>query len=76
MGLGFLPLGLAFGALVTQSGLDRWWAGPSAVLVFGGSFEFLLIGLVAAAPLAAIAISALLVNVRHVSYALCFPCAA
>ncbi|MGX1540892.1 AzlC family ABC transporter permease [Streptomyces adustus] len=74
VGLGFLPLGLAFGALVTQSGLDWWWAGLSAVLVFGGSFEFLLIGLVtASAPLAAIAVSALLVNVRHVFYALSFP---
>ncbi|MFD5473700.1 AzlC family ABC transporter permease [Streptomyces sp. NPDC127105] len=66
VGLGFLPLGLAFGALVTQSGLDWWWAGLSAALVFGGSFEFLLIGMVtASAPLAAIAVSALLVNVRQ-----------
>lgn len=38
MGLGFLPLGLAFGALVTQSGLDRWWAGLPAALILGGSF--------------------------------------
>ncbi len=74
VGLGFLPLGLAFGALVTQSGLDWWWAGLSAALVFGGSFEFLLIGMVtASAPLAAIALSALLVNVRHVFYTLSFP---
>ncbi|MFB6877839.1 AzlC family ABC transporter permease [Streptomyces sp. NPDC056323] len=74
VGLGFLPLGLAYGALVTQSGLDWWWAGLSAALVFGGSFEFLLIGMVtASAPLAAIAVSALLVNVRHVFYTLSFP---
>lgn len=74
MGLAFLPLGLAFGALVTQSDLPWWWAGLSAALVFGGSFEFLLIGLVtAAAPLAAIALSAFLMNVRHVFYALSFP---
>ncbi|WP_030370441.1 AzlC family ABC transporter permease [Streptomyces rimosus] len=72
--LGFVPLGLAFGALVTQSGLDWWWAGLSAALAFGGSFEFLLIGLVtAAAPLAAIAVSSFMVNVRHVFYALSFP---
>ncbi|ARZ66154.1 branched-chain amino acid ABC transporter permease [Streptomyces albireticuli] len=73
-GLGFVPLGLAFGALVTQSGLDWWWAGLSATLAFGGSFEFLLIGMVtAAAPLAAVALSAFMVNVRHVFYALSFP---
>lgn len=74
VGLGFLPLGLAFGALVTQSGLDWWWAGLSAALIFGGSFEFLLIGMVTvSAPLASIAVSALLVNVRHVFYTLSFP---
>ncbi|OKJ94647.1 branched-chain amino acid ABC transporter permease [Streptomyces sp. CB03234] len=74
VGLGFLPLGLAFGALVTQSGLHWWWASLSAALIYGGSFEFLLIGLVtAAAPLAAIAVTAFMVNVRHVFYALSFP---
>ncbi|MEU2285803.1 AzlC family ABC transporter permease [Streptomyces sp. NPDC013178] len=74
VGLGFLPLGLAFGALVVQSGLDWWWAGLSAALIYGGSFEFLLIGMVtAAAPLASIAATAFMVNVRHVFYALSFP---
>ncbi|GAA4910120.1 AzlC family ABC transporter permease [Streptomyces coeruleoprunus] len=74
VGLGFLPLGLAFGALVTQSGLDWWWAGLSAALIYGGSFEFLLIGMVTAvAPLASIAVTAFMVNVRHVFYALSFP---
>ncbi|MFD4633333.1 AzlC family ABC transporter permease [Streptomyces sp. NPDC058284] len=74
VGLGMLPLGLAFGALVIQSGLDWWWAGLSAALVYGGSFEFLLIGMVAAAaPLASIAGAAFLVQGRHVFYALSFP---
>ncbi|CAL9340624.1 hypothetical protein SUDANB15_00254 [Streptomyces sp. enrichment culture] len=66
-----IPLGLAFGALVVQSGLDWWWAGLSAALIYGGSFEFLLIGMVtAAAPLVSIAVAAFLVNARHVFYAL------
>lgn len=74
VGLGFVPLGLAFGALVAQSGLHWWWAGLSAALIFGGSFEFLLIGLVTAtAPPATIAVAAFMVNVRHVFYALSFP---
>lgn len=74
MGLGFVPLGLAFGVLVSQAGLEWWWAGLSAALIYGGSFEFLLIGMVtAAAPLAAIAGTAFMVNVRHVFYALSFP---
>ena len=74
VGLAFVPLGIAFGVLVTQSGADWWWASLSSALIYGGSFEFLLIGLVtAAAPLVSIAVSALLVNLRHVFYALSFP---
>ncbi|MFG2134955.1 AzlC family ABC transporter permease [Streptomyces sp. NPDC048751] len=74
MGLAFVPLGLALGALASQAGLDWWWAGLSAALIYGGSFEFLLIGLVTAVtPLASIALSAFMVNVRHVFYALSFP---
>ncbi|WP_435057973.1 AzlC family ABC transporter permease [Streptomyces sp. bgisy060] len=74
MGLGFVPLGLAFGALAAQSGLAWWWASLSAAVAFGGSFEFLLIGLVVAtAPLASVAAAAFLVNVRHVIYGLSFP---
>lgn len=74
VGLGFVPLGLAFGALAAQAGLAWWWASLSAAVAFGGSFEFLLIGLVVAmAPLASVAAAAFLVNVRHVFYALSFP---
>lgn len=69
-----IPLGLALGVLVVQSGLP-WWMGPViAALVLAGSMEFLLIGmLAAAAPFAQIAVSTLLVNFRHVFYALSFP---
>ncbi|WP_351234313.1 AzlC family ABC transporter permease [Streptomyces sp. NPDC002133] len=74
MGLGLVPLGLAFGTLITQSGLDWWWASLFTALIYAGSFEFLLIGLVTAvAPLATVALTALLVNIRHVFYALSFP---
>ncbi|QEU90300.1 branched-chain amino acid ABC transporter permease [Streptomyces kanamyceticus] len=74
VGLAFVPIGLAFGALVTQSGIDWWWASLSAALIYAGSFEFLLIGMVAAAvPLASIAATAFMVNVRHVFYALSYP---
>ncbi|MFJ9818428.1 AzlC family ABC transporter permease [Streptomyces sp. NPDC101151] len=74
VGLGFVPLGIAFGVLVAHSGVGWWWAGLSSALIYGGSFEFLLIGLVAAgAPLVSVAVSAFLVNLRHVFYALSFP---
>lgn len=72
--LGVVPMGLAFGVLVTQSGLDWWWATVFAAVVFAGSLEFLLIGLATvAAPLSQVAVTAFLVNFRHVFYALSFP---
>ncbi|WP_406634195.1 AzlC family ABC transporter permease [Amycolatopsis sp. WGS_07] len=74
VGIGLVPLGLAFGAFLTHSGLDWWWATIFTTFIYAGSFEFLLIGLAAAAaPLASIGLSAFLVNVRHVFYALSFP---
>jgi 4-azaleucine resistance transporter AzlC len=74
VGLGFGPLGLAFGVFLTHSGLHWWWATIFTSLIYAGSFEFLLVGLVTAvAPLASIVVTALLVNVRHVFYTLSFP---
>jgi len=69
-----VPLGLALGVLVVQSGLAWWWAPVLGAVVFAGSMEFLLVGLLAAAaPLAQITVSTLLVNFRHVFYAISFP---
>jgi 4-azaleucine resistance transporter AzlC len=74
VGLGFVPLGIAFGVFLTHSGLTWWWASVFAAVIYAGSFEFLLVGLVTAlAPLATIALTAFLVNVRHVFYTLSFP---
>lgn len=73
-GLGLFPLGVAFGLLAINSGLS-WWVAPAlSVAVFAGSMELLLVGLlVAATPLATIALTTLLVNFRHVFYAFSFP---
>jgi 4-azaleucine resistance transporter AzlC len=74
VGLACVPMGLAFGVLVSHSGLAWWWATVFATVIFAGSLEFLLLGLVTAlAPLAQIGLAAFLVNVRHVFYALSFP---
>jgi 4-azaleucine resistance transporter AzlC len=74
VGLAAAAMGLAFGVLVTQAGLAWWWATIFASVIFAGSLEFLLLGLVTAlAPLGQIAAAAFLVNFRHVFYALSFP---
>ncbi|MEV6671739.1 AzlC family ABC transporter permease [Streptomyces sp. NPDC051162] len=74
VGLALFPLGIAFGVLVVHAGLDWWWASAITAFVYAGSLEFLLVGLVTAAtPLAQVALTAFLVNFRHVFYALSFP---
>ncbi len=68
------PLGMALGVLISQSGLPWWTAPLFTAVIFAGSLEFLLVGMiVAAAPLASVAMTTLLVNFRHVFYALSFP---
>jgi predicted branched-subunit amino acid permease len=74
VGAGMVPLGVAFGILVTQAGLAWWWTPVISGLLFAGSLEFLLLALMtAAAPLPTIALTTLLVNSRHVFYCLTFP---
>jgi 4-azaleucine resistance transporter AzlC len=73
-GLGIFPLGIALGLLVIQAGLP-WWLAPALSLsAFAGSLELLLVGMIAAVvPLAAVALTTLVVNFRHVFYAFSFP---
>ncbi|GAB7102201.1 branched-chain amino acid exporter BrnF [Streptomyces phaeofaciens JCM 4814] len=73
-GLGIFPLGIALGLLVLQAGLP-WWLTPALSLsAFAGSLELLLVGMTASVtPLAAIALTVLVVNFRHVFYAFSFP---
>lgn len=74
VGIGLLPLGIALGVLVVQQGLSPWWAMAFTSLIYAGSLEFIAVGMVAAmTPLLYIALTALLVNFRHIFYALSFP---
>lgn len=74
VGLAVAAMGTAFGVLVTRAGLPWWWATIFAAVIFAGSLEFLLLGLVTAiAPLGQVAAAAFLVNFRHVFYAMSFP---
>jgi len=74
VGIGLVPLGIALGVLVVQQGLNPWWAMVFTSLIYAGSLEFIAVGMVAAmTPLPYIALTALLVNFRHVFYALSFP---
>ena len=71
---GLFALGIGFGVLVTGHGLPWWLAPVISSVVFAGSLEFLLVGMIAAAaPLVSIAVTTLLVNSRHLFYGLTFP---
>lgn len=73
-GLGMVPLGIAFGLLVAQSGLPLWSAPALSTAGYAGSLELLLVDLMTQrTPLIAIAVTTLLVNFRHVFYAFSFP---
>ncbi|MDD3815067.1 MAG: AzlC family ABC transporter permease [Desulfocapsaceae bacterium] len=64
--LGYLPVGLACGALAQQAGLPFWAVGLMSILVFAGSAQFIAISMLAAgaSPLSII-LTTLIVNLRH-----------
>lgn len=72
--MGYLPLGMAFGAYAVSLGFAPYLAPLTALVVFAGSIEFLLVGLVSAgAGLLQIAVTTLLVNSRHIFYGFSYP---
>ncbi len=64
--LGYLPVGLAYGALAGGSGLTIWETVLMSVFVFAGSAQFVAIALLAAGagPLS-ITVTTFFVNLRH-----------
>ncbi len=68
---GYIPLGLAFGVLLTGLGVAWWWATIMSLVVFAGSAQFLAVSLLAAgaSPLDAF-VATLLLNLRHIFYGL------
>lgn len=74
VGLGLIPLGLAFGLLVVQTGFAWWWAPVFSVLIYAGSVEFLALAMVTGGTSAlAAAVTGFMVNFRHIFYGLTFP---
>jgi 4-azaleucine resistance transporter AzlC len=73
-GLASSHWGLRSVLLVIQAGLP-WWLAPALSLsAFAGSLELMLVGMIAAVvPLAAVALTTLVVNFRHIFYAFSFP---
>ena len=70
---GYLFLGTAFGATLAQAGFGPVWALMMSGLVYAGSLQFVMVPLMASgAALATIALTALMVNARHLFYGVSF----
>ena len=71
---GYLFLGLAFGLLMQQAGYDWPWAVLTSVIVYAGSMQFVLVGMLGGgfASLLSVALTTLSVNSRHLFYGLSF----
>ena len=72
--LGLIPLGLAFGLLMVQSGFAWWWTPIFSTVIYAGSMEFLAIDMVltGVGPVSS-AITGFMVNFRHLFYGLTYP---
>ena len=72
--VGVVPLGLAFGVLMVQTGFDWWWAPIFSIVIYAGSMEFLAISMVTGGVTPAVAaLTGFMVNFRHIFYGLTFP---
>lgn len=72
--LGLIPLGLAFGLLVTQVGFAWWWAPILSLVIYAGSMEYLALGMITGGVgWVTSAVTGFLVNFRHIFYGLTYP---
>lgn len=74
VGLGMVPLGIAFGVLIVQTGFDWWWAPIFSFVIYAGSMEFLAITMVTGGTgVLTSLVTGFMVNFRHIFYGLSFP---
>ncbi len=68
---GYIFLGLAFGILMQGNGYNALWSGLVSLVVYAGSMQFVLVGLLTSAfNLPAAILMTLSVNARHLFYGL------
>lgn len=69
---GYIFLGIAFGATMAQAGYGPAWSLAASVFIYAGSLQFVMVPFLAGASLLTVAITALMVNARHLFYGLSF----
>ncbi|WP_244108895.1 AzlC family ABC transporter permease, partial [Burkholderia anthina] len=71
VGMGYLPTGFAFVVLAVQAGLSQTISIGMSVFVFAGALQFAAVPMLAGASgIAAVALTTVLVNLRHILYAI------
>ena len=70
----YVPLGAIKSVLMMDIGLDWYWPLITALVIYGGSAEYLMVSFLSGGlSLPAIAWSSLLINFRHLFYGLSYP---
>ncbi len=68
---GYIAIGIPFGLMLVKAGYPWWMAPLMSMTMYAGAGQYIAIGLFAAkAPLGAMALTMLMVNVRHIVYGL------
>ena len=74
VGLGYIPLGMGMGMILTGAALEWWWAPLFAIFMYAGSMQYLVVPMIVAGePLLSIALATFLIQFRHVFYGISFP---
>lgn len=69
--MGYVPAAIAFGVLMSAAGLPWWWALLLSVFLYSGAAQYACIPMLATgANVASLSINTLVINLRHVFYAL------
>ena len=69
--MGYIPLGMVFGFLFVQAGIDGGLAVLASLLIYAGAAQYMMIPMLAAGlSLGTFAVATLVINLRHVFYGL------
>ena len=71
--IGFFPVGVAYGILMADAGYHFLWSFFASLVIYAGSLQMLMVSFFTGAlPLVTVALTALLLNSRHIFYGLSF----
>lgn len=71
--IGYFPVGLAYGLLMANLGYDFLWSAGSSLVVYAGALQMLMVSFLANnVPILTVAVTALLLNSRHIFYGISF----